>query len=233
MAETNGRTMCNGDVINGSLESAGSSRGNSSCGSIDVDDVFQTSPAGQPLGRPASPTIRDFTEKNDSVSYVLDIGDRSPSASPLGPPPALFPWPIRRNNLVRSASLRYPARHPHWEKFITFRMVPNLRTKFKQFWQLPPKLTHYIFECHVVFIISMTSQIKIVDDSSPSVIFIISTYVVLVKGIRWFFFTLCVCVCCFFFHPLIYFTPKYNFVLVLLSLLLYIHKPLYIFFIFV
>lgn len=113
VTETNGRTMCNGDVINGSLESAGSSRGNSSCGSIDVDDVFQTSPAGQSLGRPASPTIRDFTEKNDSVSYVLDIGDRSPSASPLGPPPALSPWPIRRNNLVRSASLRYPARHPH------------------------------------------------------------------------------------------------------------------------
>ena len=100
----------------------------------DVDDVFSpnttttatrmesTSPEATATAEDdaESPTVRDFTKKNDSVSYVLDLGgEHSPSVCggipPLSAPYALLtpgsPWISRRSSgLVRSASLRYPHR---------------------------------------------------------------------------------------------------------------------------
>jgi hypothetical protein len=57
--------------------------------------------------------VRDFTKKNDSVSYVLDLGAGASSAtlSPLTLPPT-SPW-ARRRNLVRFSSLRYPHHSTH------------------------------------------------------------------------------------------------------------------------
>lgn len=101
----------------------------------DVDDVFNTSTemaselseAATEAGDDAeSPTVRDFTKKHDSVSYVLDLGGENSTSICAGLPPlsATYnllapgsPWTPRRNGLVRSASLRYPHRPynaHHW-----------------------------------------------------------------------------------------------------------------------
>lgn len=59
-----------------------------------VDDVFNST---------SSATVRDFTKKNDSVAYILDLGQSSPVS--LYPTP-VSPWQ-RRRNLVRFSSLRW------------------------------------------------------------------------------------------------------------------------------
>lgn len=130
VAETNGKP--NGDSVHHSPptperdgHSCKTRRSDADSGTSDVDDVFHSTPS-LVTDLPSSPAVRDFTKKNDSVSYVLDIGEHSPSTSggggggggsgsTPGLPPLLMasPWPLRRNHLVRSASLRYPTRHPH------------------------------------------------------------------------------------------------------------------------
>ena len=53
---------------------------------------------------PDSPTVRDFMEKNDSVAYVLELGEqlmRHPQKTPPG-----SPW-MRRRNTLRFSSLRW------------------------------------------------------------------------------------------------------------------------------
>jgi len=62
------------------------------------DDVFNSTSTTS-----TAATVRDFTEKNDSVAYVLDLGHSSPIS--LLPPP-VSPWQ-RRRNLVRFSSLRW------------------------------------------------------------------------------------------------------------------------------
>ncbi|XP_046633489.1 putative uncharacterized protein DDB_G0271606 isoform X2 [Daphnia pulicaria] len=120
--------------------SNGSGKGRAASVLSDVDDVFSpnttaaTTTTDATMGDSTppelassgdddaeSPTVRDFTKKNDSVSYVLELGgEHSPSSicggiSPLSAPYALLtpgsPWTSRRSSgLVRSASLRYPHR---------------------------------------------------------------------------------------------------------------------------
>ena len=111
--------------------------GNGASASSDVDEVFSpvvTKAAAEAEEDDPSPTVRDFTKKNDSVSYVLDLGGEH---SPTGPPPlsATYltpgsPW-IPRRNLTRSASLRYPHRPyaHHW----TINWPPKLIKK-NNFW---------------------------------------------------------------------------------------------------
>ena len=112
--------------------------GNGASASSDVDEVFSpvvTKAAAEAEEDDPSPTVRDFTKKNDSVSYVLDLGGEH---SPTGPPPlsATYltpgsPW-IPRRNLTRSASLRYPHRPyaHHW----TINWPPKLIKKNNNFW---------------------------------------------------------------------------------------------------
>jgi len=79
-----------------------------------VDDVFNSTEVAAE-GDETSPTVRDFTKKNDSVSYVLDLGAGASSAT-LSPaltlPSPASPW-ARRRNLVRFSSLRYPHHSTH------------------------------------------------------------------------------------------------------------------------
>ncbi|XP_057372483.1 rho-associated protein kinase 1-like isoform X2 [Daphnia carinata] len=113
--------------------SSGNGHGRRASVQSDVDDVFgantstemasELSEAAAEAGGDAElPTVRDFTKKHDSVSYVLDLGgENSPSGSagmlPLSATyhlvPPSSPWMSRRNSgLVRSASLRYPPNRP-------------------------------------------------------------------------------------------------------------------------
>jgi hypothetical protein len=78
--------------------------------SID-DEVFHSTPAKEAANSaphsPTSPTVRDFMEKNDSVAYVLDLGEHpasTPARTLLIPPAS--PWQ-RRRNLLRFSSLRW------------------------------------------------------------------------------------------------------------------------------
>lgn len=85
--------------------------GNETSASSDVDEVFGPVMTEMADDDQASPTVRDFTKKNDSVSYVLDLGGEF---TPTGAPPLPYltpssPWTPRRN-LVRFASLRYSHR---------------------------------------------------------------------------------------------------------------------------
>lgn len=107
----NGLDGENNNVKLSSRKSSGSSstrRASSDANtSSDADDVFggPTSAAAAATqllaGRPAdpsTPTVRDVTKKNDSISYVLELGDEQPQTPPS-------PWQ-RRRPLGRSYSLR-------------------------------------------------------------------------------------------------------------------------------
>lgn len=89
------------------------SNGSGNDTSSDVDEVFGpvTSETAD-HHQASSPTVREFTKKNDSVSYVLDLGGGEFTPTGASPLPYLTPsspWTSRRN-LVRFASLRYSHR---------------------------------------------------------------------------------------------------------------------------